>query len=160
VQLNTSASSAFEEARRLNSCSHILRFNLVVRAVQVSAGRIEFSVASLRKVRPGLLGLNARRTWRTSTIRELLKVERGQSTRKISEGVRRTQLRRDSSLQALWGQTQEGREQNRSLEAGRVLQRKRIDDFESSWRITKPRGSSDQGEGARGLTLEGAGRNH
>jgi hypothetical protein len=41
----------------------------------VSAGRIEFSVASLRRERPGLLGLNACRTWKTSTLRELLKVE-------------------------------------------------------------------------------------
>jgi hypothetical protein len=81
--------------------------------------------------------------WRSSTE------NRAQKSLKESD---LTKLKRDSSFDTLWEQTQEEVRTGRSFRTGKSS-RRRIDGQDSQKRIAKSRRSSDQGEAAQGLFL-------
>jgi hypothetical protein len=119
----------------------------------VSAGRIKISVASLREEARVLLWLRVHRTWKTSALLRLLKVEsRAQGAcSKISKGIRGYKSSGGIVPCSRWEPDLEKFNQRKVVKR-RILKRKRIDDLKLSSRSPKSRRPSDRGGAARELT--------
>ena len=121
-----------EEAEQLNFCFFVAQgLCWVVRAVQVSAGRIRASVASVRRERSSCCERECARARRLQHFWRYLKTEHRECVQKnLRRNQRRTKLRRDSSFVHCGNRPGSGHIERRWCRGTR-FRRRRIDGEES-----------------------------